>query len=151
MNTFLDICEELPVETYEPGEAIVQESQKDPRLFILRSGSVEILKENLQINVVSSAGSMIGEISLLLDRPHMATVRALESTECYVAEDGLSALRSYPDLNLHISRILAARLHAVINYVVDVKTEYEPDPMQRQMVEDLLENIIFQQDQEGHS
>lgn len=149
MKPFLEICADLPVESFATGQDLVKESHRASRLFILKAGSVEILKEDLQINVVSSPGSIFGEISLLLDRPHMATVRALEATECYVAEDGAAALLSYPDLTLHISRLLAARLNAVINYVVDWKTEYEPDPDQRRMVEELLDGIIYRQDHDG--
>ena len=56
---------------------------------------------------------MIGDIAILLDRPHTADVRAATRSVLYVAEDPEAFLAHEPEVTLYIARILAERLNAV--------------------------------------
>ena len=53
---------------------------------------------------------MLGEIAVLLDRGHSASVMALRDSEFYVLENADKALASNPALNQEISKALARRL-----------------------------------------
>jgi CRP-like cAMP-binding protein len=53
------------------------------RLLILRKGVVAVLKEGVEIATVTEPGAVFGEVSVLLDQPHMADVRALEVSQFY--------------------------------------------------------------------
>ena len=153
MKSTLDICTGLPESQLQVGEDILVENGESSRLYILKSGSVEILKKKLQINVVSTPGSVFGEVSLLLQRPHMATVRALEPSIFYVIEDGIKFLQEHPDINLHIARLLAGRLNSVTNYLVDLQQQFNAREDHLSMVDEVLESLLHhhseQQDQEG--
>ena len=52
---------------------------------------------------------MFGELSVLLDQPHSAEVRALEASQFHVA-DGGTTLRIDPTALLYVATILAQRL-----------------------------------------
>jgi CRP/FNR family transcriptional regulator, cyclic AMP receptor protein len=71
--------------TVEPGGVLYQETDRSKGLFVLLAGRVEILKHEAdggdrRIATVE-APTVVGEMSLLTDRPHSATVRALTACE----------------------------------------------------------------------
>ena len=76
----------LPVATYEAGETVFAAGSRTGRLLILRKGAVVIVKEDVEIARVTEPGAVFGELSVLLDQPHTAHVRALETSEFFVAD-----------------------------------------------------------------
>jgi CRP-like cAMP-binding protein len=142
MNSTLDICNGLPECQLPAGEDILIENGDSGRLYILKAGAVEILKKDLQINVVSTPGAVFGEVSLLLKRPHMATVRTLQPTSFYVVDDGIEFLQAHPDINLHIARLLAGRLNSVTNYLVDLQQQFNARDDHLGMVDEVLESLL---------
>jgi CRP/FNR family transcriptional regulator, cyclic AMP receptor protein len=75
----------LPLATYQPGETVLAAGTKTGRLLILRKGAVTIEKEGTEIAKVTEPGAVFGELSALLNQPHTADVRALETSEFRVA------------------------------------------------------------------
>ena len=75
----------LPLVTFQAGETVIASGSKTGRLLILRKGTVAILKENTEIARVGEPGAIFGELSLLLDQPHTADVRAVETSRLHVA------------------------------------------------------------------
>ncbi len=125
MSNILEICQNLPQQRFEEGESIIHEEVRDGRLFVLKEGSVEILKKGVRINTVSSKGVVLGEVSFLLDRPHITSVKALEPCQCYVCDDPLEFLAAHPEMNLYIARMLANRLNAVTEYLVELSDQVD--------------------------
>ena len=76
MSAILDSCQDIPVRTIEAGTILFDEGKQSRTLCVLVDGEVEILKGDFQVNTVSEPGAVFGEMSLLLNSPHMATVRA---------------------------------------------------------------------------
>src|SRR4029450_12328428 len=70
MSPVLRACQGLPTRTFAAGEAVLEEGSPAGELFVLASGSVEIVKGDVQITTVSDPGSFFGEMSVLLGRPH---------------------------------------------------------------------------------
>lgn len=77
VTTNLDFFQGRPTQTFEPGAVLLAEGMQSGALCILISGEVEVLKGGFQVNVVSDPGAFFGEMSILLNTPHTATVRAL--------------------------------------------------------------------------
>src|SRR6516165_11881185 len=75
----------LPLVTYRPGENVIADGSRTGRLLILRKGTVAIVKGDTEIAKVAEPGAMFGELSVLLDQPHTADVRALETSQFHVA------------------------------------------------------------------
>ena len=74
----LDLCKGLPERKFAKGETLLEEGKRAGLLYILVTGTVEVVKGETQINTVGEPGAFFGEMSVLLDAPHTATVRALE-------------------------------------------------------------------------
>jgi CRP/FNR family transcriptional regulator, cyclic AMP receptor protein len=75
----------LPIATYQPGETPLTAGSKTGLLLILKEGAVAVFKDGIEIAKVTEPGAVFGELSALLDQPHTAEVRALETTQFHVA------------------------------------------------------------------
>jgi CRP-like cAMP-binding protein len=148
MSEVIAHCKGLPEKTFDTGQEILKEGLKTGILYILAAGSVEVVKGDFQINVVSEPGSFFGEMSILLDQPHMATVRALEPSRFYVVDDPRTFVASHPDIILSLAKLLAKRLHGVTSYLVDLKTQFEDRKDHLGMVDEVLESLIHRQEEE---
>lgn len=142
----LEHCRDLPTRTFAPGEVIIAEGTTSGVLYVLASGNIEVLKDGVQINTISEPGAFFGEVSLLLDAPHTATVRAIDTATFHVAEDPQALLSSRPELALGLARLLARRLHFVTTYLVDLKKQFEDQGGHLSMVDDVLGSLVHHQE-----
>ena len=76
----------LPLVTYRAGETVLSAASKTGRLLILKEGAVAVVKEGVEIARVAEPGAVFGELSVLLDQPHTADLRALEASWFHVAD-----------------------------------------------------------------
>ena len=148
MSTILDSCQAIPVVGFEPGDVLLDEGGRSGRLYVLEAGAVEIVRSDTQVAVVGEPGSMFGEMSILLDVPHTATVRAITNVQARVADDAEAFLRAHPEIGFHIARLLAKRLNAATTYLVDVKQQYSGHGDHLGMVGDVLDALIHEQDRD---
>ena len=112
----------LPIRTYQPGDCVFASGSKTGQLLVLRKGVVAILKDGVEITTVADPGAVFGEVSALLDQPHMADVRALETSQFYVA-DAAGLLAQDPTATLYIAAILARRLNTANHVVIELKKQ----------------------------
>ena len=140
----LELCKNLPIRTFDTGDEIIRENQKDGVLYILKRGAVEISKRHTEVNRAASPGSLFGEVSVLLDIAHTASVMALEPCEFYVAEDGEAFLREHPELNLRIARLLAHRLYRVTEQLVELREKIEATDDNYGRVNGVLNSLVDQ-------
>ena len=127
MDHLIDLCADLPIRNFKEGEPIIQENHKDDCLYILRSGSVEVRKRDIEINRISSRGSIFGEVGVILEQPHGASVIALEDSEFHWTEDGSGFLAENPAIVSQISRILALRLRNLTDELVEFRELVDTD------------------------
>lgn len=146
MLTILDLCDAVPAQTFESGEILLAEGETSGLLYVLAEGEVEILKGDFQINTVSEPGAIFGEMSALLDIPHMASVRALTPCRVHRIENGDSFLQSHKEIAYQLSKLLAQRLHGLTTYLVDIKRQFEGHENHLAMVDDVLETLVHQQE-----
>jgi CRP/FNR family cyclic AMP-dependent transcriptional regulator len=147
MRTILSFCQGLPEKTCGPGEMLLAEGGREGILYILIEGEVEVLKGDLQINTVSEPGAIFGEISVLLDIPHIATVKTLTPARAYMVERASEFLQSHTDISYQLARLLAQRLYGVTTYLVDLKSQFEDHEDHLGMVDEVLETLVHQQDE----
>ena len=148
MASMLDACAGAPREDYAPGTVLIAEGETSGRLYILVDGSVEVLRGDTQVAVVGDPGAVFGEMSVLLKRPHTATVRTLTPVRACVFEDAEEFLRSHPETAFLLSKLLAERLAAATTYLVDIKRQFEGQGSHLGMLGEILETLIHQQPQE---
>jgi CRP-like cAMP-binding protein len=145
MTSILDLCAAVPIRTFEPGAVLLAEGKKSGLLYVLVEGQVEILKRDFQINTVSDPGAIFGEISVLLDIPHMATVRAITACRVHVIDHAEEFLRSQNGLALDLSKLLAQRLVGITSYLAEVKNQYEEQKDHLDMVNLIVETLAHEQ------
>ena len=110
----------LPISTYQPGETVIADGSRTGRLLILKKGTVAIVKEGTEIAKVVEPGAVFGELSVLLDQPHAADVRALDTSQFHVA-DATALLTQNPIAVLYIATMLAQRLNAANHALIQLK------------------------------
>lgn len=147
VNPILELCSSVPVREFEPGAALLAEGGKSGLLYILIDGDVEIVKGDFQINVVSDPGAVFGEMSVLLDLPHMASVRALSHCRVHEVRNGNEFLKAHQEIAYQLAELLARRLHGVSTYLVDLKRQFASHESHLAMVDDVLESLVTQQHQ----
>jgi CRP-like cAMP-binding protein len=113
---------ELPLATYEAGETVLAAGSKTGRLLLLKRGAVAIVKDAIEIARVAEPGAVFGELSILLDQPHTADVRALEATQFYVADAAVLLAQDRVAL-VYVATILARRLDAANQALIQLKSQ----------------------------
>jgi CRP-like cAMP-binding protein len=88
-------------------------------------------------------------MSVLLKRPHTATVRAASPIGVFVLDDAESFLRSNPEVAFLLGKLLAERLNAATTYLVDLKRQFEGHGNHLGMVGEVLETLMNQQRRDG--
>jgi len=148
MRTVLSFCQDIPEHTYGPGEVLLAEGGNKEAIYILIEGEVEVLKGDFQINTVSEPGAIFGEMSVLLDIPHMATVKTLIPSRLHVIERASEFLQSHTDISYQLAKMLAQRLRGITTYLVDLKNQFEDQKDHYGMVHEVLETLVHQQSEE---
>jgi CRP-like cAMP-binding protein len=145
VSTIADLCDGLPVASFEPGAILIPEGPPTGRIYVLLDGMVEVVKGDFQINLVFDRGAVFGEMSALLDEPHMATVRAVTAARAFVSERGVEFLRDHPERSYLVAQMLAQRLSDVTGYLVDLKSQFEDQKSHLGMVDEILEALLHEQ------
>jgi CRP/FNR family transcriptional regulator, cyclic AMP receptor protein len=122
--TFQNSLTGLPIVTYQAGETVIVDGSKTGRLLILRKGTVAIVKEDTEIAKVTEPGAVFGELSILLDQPHTADVRALETSQFHVA-DATTLLAQNPIAVLYVATVLAHRLDGANHALIQLKNQLQ--------------------------
>lgn len=148
IGSILDTCKDAPREDFAPGAVLLSESETSGRLYVLKSGTVEVMRGGTRVALVEEPGALFGEMSVLLNLPHTATVRAATPATVYVFDDAERLLRSNPEIAFLIGRLLAGRLNAATSYLVDIKRQFEGHGDHLGMVGDVLDVLIHQQDED---
>jgi CRP/FNR family cyclic AMP-dependent transcriptional regulator len=73
---------------------------------------------------VTEPGAVFGELSVLLDQPHTAEVRALEASQFHVA-DAATLLREDPIALLYVATVLARRLDGANQALIELKRQLQ--------------------------
>lgn len=148
MGSILDTCASVPAQEFPAGAILLSEGETSGRLYILADGSVEVLRGDTPVAVIGDAGAVFGEMSVLLSRPHTATVRARTPIRVFVFEDAESFLKSNPEIAFLLGRVLAERLNAATTYLADLKRQFESHGNHLGMVGEVLESLMHQQHEE---
>ena len=142
MSYILDFCTELPVRTFQGGETVLHENQKDGRLYVLRRGVVTVKKRDTEVNRLSSPGSLFGEVALLLHLPHGAEVVAEEPSELYIIEDGISFLAENPEMTILVAKLLAQRLKNMTDEMVELREQLDADEVASSQFGGIIDRMI---------
>jgi CRP/FNR family cyclic AMP-dependent transcriptional regulator len=114
----------LPIATYQPGETLLNAGSKTGLLLILKKGTVAIFRDGIEMAKVTEPGAVFGELSALLDQPHTADVRALETTQFHVANADALLVQN-PVALLYVAAVLARRLDSANRTLIELKRQIQ--------------------------
>jgi CRP-like cAMP-binding protein len=146
-QALLSICRR---EFFAKDDVVITEGSKEHALFVVIKGRVRITlgndsDESMEL-IDLGVGETLGEVSLLIDAPHSATVTALEPTEVITfTRRSLDALMAdYPELAAEVWHRLAQSLsgrlrHSNERYLSHIRDTYDvaDDLLGTQPLEDL--------------
>src|SRR4051794_21100258 len=142
MRTVLDYCVGGQQRSVPAGATLIREGHTTGHLYVLIEGRLEVVKGDTVVASIAEPGAVLGEMSVLLDQPHTATVRAASASTIYQFEDAASFLREQPEVALLIARLLAQRLNVANTYLADIKRQYAGHGNHLAMVGDILQSMI---------
>jgi CRP/FNR family cyclic AMP-dependent transcriptional regulator len=142
MTDFLRHCSGGHEQTIPAGSVLLEEGVTTGHLYILLDGKLEVLKAGAQLALVTEPGALFGEMSLLLDEPHTATVRASSECRVYEVADASSFMAQSAEFALAIARMLARRLNVANTYLADLKQQYAGHGTHLAMVGEVLQSMI---------
>lgn len=128
----------MPTTAFAPGESLMREGQETGRLFVLKSGTVEVRRRGVVVTRIAEPGAVLGEISALLERPHTASVVAVTPVEAVALQGGLDSLTAEPGLALHLAVLLARRLECSTATLMALKASAAGAPRRRSLVDRVL-------------
>ena len=120
----------------------MHEGGRTGHLYVLIEGRLEVVKGDTVVATITEPGAVLGEMSVLLDTPHTATVRAASDLVIYEFDDAATFLRKQPAVALLIARMLAQRLNVATTYLADIMRQYAGHGTHLAMVGEILQSMI---------
>jgi CRP-like cAMP-binding protein len=100
-------------ETHLARETLIRINEKSSDLFVVLDGKVQVLTQDGDVLAEPGPGSVLGEMSLIDDRPRSAEVVCLSLTK--VARIPAKKLRGYMNSNRDVGFVILANLARVLS------------------------------------
>jgi CRP/FNR family cyclic AMP-dependent transcriptional regulator len=103
---------------FGPGEVVFRQGERGDRLYIVKSGVLEVLTNRDGAEAVPVAylgeGEVLGEVALLTGSPRSATARAPERAEVFTLDQAVfvDLMQTLPEFARDLCVVLARRLEA---------------------------------------
>ena len=127
MPGILDLLHDFEERRFAAGEVILEEGGATGRLLFLTEGTVEVMKDGVQIAATSEPGTVFGVSSLLPGGRDVATVRAVHPCAFRAVENPRAVLQESPQLCWQVCETIAHRLAVLSAYVADVQRQLAGD------------------------
>ncbi len=144
MSAILESLKGRELRQFDVGHIVIQQGDKTNCLYILVTGSIEVLKDDVRVAVAAQPGLVFGEMAVLLAGEHTATVRAVTQSTFYIVENPKEFLQESPAMCLHLCELMARRLDSLNKYLVDVKQQFAGHD-HLGMVDEVLEALLHRQ------
>jgi len=142
MNDVLELCRDLPEMRIAKGDTLIEEAIRTDRLYVLKSGAFEVVRNGVRVVSITEPGAFLGEISAVLGSAPTASVIAQRDSSVHVVDNASASVQRQPDLTYAIAQLLARRLSAVTAYLVDIKQQYADSNTHLALMDQVLANVI---------
>lgn len=112
-----------PIMELEIGDVLITQGTLGGDLFVLESGQLAVERDGVKIATIDQHDSLIGEMGLLLHKPHSATVRAETNSRVRVVADAMRVLERHPDITLRLATLLSQRLDETSGLVSELSRQ----------------------------
>ena len=140
--SLLTLIYSSPTLNVAKGEELVTQGTPGRDLYVLESGKFVVERTGVAIATIEHADAMIGEMSVLLGRPHSATVRAERDSKVRVVHDAMRILEKHPELALRIAQLQSQRLDATSALLVELNHEHVDKPAERNLIGRIFSTLM---------
>ena len=140
MRDILEYCIGGAKRRVAAGTEVLHEGGRTGHMYVLIEGRLEVIKGDAVVASIAEPGAVLGEMSVLLDQPHTATVRAAAASVIHEIDDAAAFLRDQPAVSLLIARL--QRLNVANTYLADLKRQYAGHGTHLAMVGEVLQSMI---------
>jgi len=131
----------LPSRHLAADEVIYREGDAFTTLLVLVEGQLEVRRGGVVINRHAVPGSILGEVSALLDQPRSGTVTAAVPSVIREISAPDAFFADNPAVTVEIARQLAGRLYRLTAYVTDVQRQFADEEGHLGVFSELLTRI----------
>jgi len=142
MKDVLAMCSNLPEMRVAKGDSLIEEGVRTDRLYVLKCGTFEVVRNGVRVVLIGEPGAFLGEISAVLGSAPTASVVATQDSTVHVVDDASTCVQSRPELTYAIAQLLARRLSAVTAYLVDIKRQYADSNTHLALMDQVLGSLI---------
>ena len=110
-DELFNVASKSSLDTYQENDSILTQGSVAKNLYIIISGDVEVIKDDMKINELSS-GDFFGEIAIVAKTKRTATINATTNLSVLVfSEDSFNSLiNEYPRISVQIMKEMTSRL-----------------------------------------
>lgn len=125
MTSLLLLTYSAPTIELDKGEVLITQGESDGNLYVLDTGILSVERDGVKIATIDQFDALIGEMSLLLGKPHSATVRAATKARVRVVRDAMLVLERHPLITLRLATLLCQRLDSTSALLAGLSHEPE--------------------------
>jgi len=125
MQSLLALAAVHPALNLDAGKTLIVQGLAGGDLYVLESGELAVERDGVKIATISTPGSPVGEMAVILGTAASATVRAERPTTVRVVRDAVSAVRQDPELSFRLAWLMANRLDSTSAYLVKLTRQHE--------------------------
>lgn len=130
---------DLPEHRLEVDDVLFgQGNGEHAEVAVLVEGRLRVDLDDLELAELTMPGTFVGEIGALLGTARTATVTALEPSTVRLIGDPAAFFTTHPEIGLELARQLAGRLHRLLAYLGDLRTQYAGTEGHLTMVDTVL-------------
>lgn len=132
----------MPESTLEPGDVLFGQGDGDAvAVAVLVEGALRVELDGVLLSEVAFPGAFVGEIGALLGTRRTASVVARDRSTVRIIGDPDGFFATNPELGLELARQLAGRLHRLLSYLGDLRTQYADAEGHLTMIDTVLGRI----------
>ena len=130
-----------PILDLEIGEVLITQGSMGTDLYVLETGQLAVERDGVKIATIDQSDSLIGEMGLLLHKPHSATVRAETNSKVRVVADAMRVLERHPDITLRLASLMCQRLDETSGLVSELSRQVS-GTAQKTLVGRILSSLV---------
>jgi CRP-like cAMP-binding protein len=122
-----DLLEELDgfdIQSFNAGETLLRAGEPGKALYVLIDGEVEVSRGGTKAVNLKQPGTVIGELSGLLNITRTANVTAVTPTRCYLIEDMHTVFKENVEVAIGVSQVEFARLNTMVSMILQIQEQY---------------------------
>jgi CRP-like cAMP-binding protein len=142
MKDVLALCDAFPERHVAKGELLIRKGEHADRIYVLKRGAFEVVRDGVNVIEVSEPGSFLGEMAAVLEQPAASDVVANRASVVHVIEDASATIHHSPALIWAIAQLLARRLNGVTAYLVDLRHQYADTDTHLGLMDRVLTHLV---------